>query len=90
MRKLDPRAAAVRDKDDDYPAGALAALLSPCILLTRNHKEFGAHGVRTAMQGVDAVMGIIEVGIGEMRMQAVMMEPATPLRLAAAAAALFQ
>jgi hypothetical protein len=38
--------------------------------------------VRTAMQDVDAVMGIIEVGIGEMRMQAVMMEPAAPLRLA--------
>jgi hypothetical protein len=83
LRKLDPRAAAVRDKDaDDYPAGALAALLSPCILLTRNHKDFAALGVRTTTQGVDAVMGVIEVGVGEMRMQAVIMVPVAPVRLA--------
>ena len=56
LRKLDPRAADVCDKDaDDYPAAALAALLSPCILLTHNHKDFAALGVHASKQGVDAV-----------------------------------
>ena len=85
LRKLDPRAAAVRDKDaDDYPAAALAALLSPCILLTHNHKDFAALGVHTSKQGVDAVMGVIAVDIGELRLRAVVMVPTGPAQLAIA------
>lgn len=85
LRKLDPRATAVRDKDaDDYPAAALAALLSPCILLTRNHKDFAALGVHTPKQGVDAVMGVIAVDIGVVHMHAVLMVPALPTQLAVA------
>jgi hypothetical protein len=35
LRELDPRALLVRDRDtDDFPAAALAALLSPCLLPT--------------------------------------------------------
>ena len=83
LRKLDPRAAAIRGKDaDDYPAAALAALLSPCILLTHNHKDFAALGVHTSKQGVDAVMGVIAVDIGELRLQAVVMVPTGPAQLA--------
>src|SRR5215470_6366998 len=42
MRQADPRALEVRDRDrKDFPAAAVAALLSPCLLLTRNYKHFG-------------------------------------------------
>lgn len=49
---------------DDFPAAALAALLSPCLLLTHNYKHFGALGVRTRMQGVDSVMAVLAINIG--------------------------
>jgi hypothetical protein len=85
LRQLDPRATAVRDKDaDDYPAAALAALLSPCILLTHNHKDFTTLGVRTSKQGIDAVMAVIAVDIGELHLQAVLMVPTAPVQLAVA------
>jgi hypothetical protein len=84
LRQLDPRALSVRDSDtDDYPAAALAALLSPCILLTHNHNDFSALGMHTTSQGVDAVMAVIAINIGEMQVQAVLMVPALPIRLAA-------
>jgi len=87
LRQLDPRALAVRSSDaDDYPAAALAALLSPCILLTHNHNDFAALGVHTTSQGVDAVMGVIAINIGEMHVHAVLMVPALPIQLAAAGA----
>lgn len=85
LRQLDPRALSVRDHDaDDYPAAALAALLSPCILLTHNHNDFAALGVHTTSQGVDAVMAVIAINIGEMQVHAVLVVPALPVRLAAA------
>ncbi len=85
LREADPRAADVRDKDaDDYPAAALAAILSPCILLTHNYKDFAALGMHTSKQGVDAVLGVIAVDIGELRLQAVVMVPAAPVQLAVA------
>jgi hypothetical protein len=85
VRRLDPRALSVRDSDsDDYPAAALAALLSPCILLTHNHNDFAALGVHTASQGVDAVMAVVAISVGEMQVHAVVMVPALPARLAAA------
>jgi hypothetical protein len=85
LRQLDPRALSVRDSDaDDYPAAALAALLSPCILLTHNHNDFAALGVHTTSQGIDAVMAVIAINIGEMQVHAVLVVPALPIRLAAA------
>jgi hypothetical protein len=79
LRKLDPRGAAVLARDpDDYPAAALAALLSPCILLTRNHRDFAPLGVRTPTQGVDAILAVIEVRAGETQLQAVAFVPAAP------------
>ena len=66
LRKLDPRALLVHADDvDDYPAAALAALLSPCLLLTHNYKHFGALGVRTREQGLDGVMAVLAINIGE-------------------------
>ena len=80
LRKVDPRATAVLARDpDDYPTAALAALLSPCILLTRNHKDFAPLGVRTPTQGVDAILAVIEVRAGETQLQAVALVPASPV-----------
>lgn len=80
LRKVDPRATAVLARDpDDYPTAALAALLSPCILLTRNHKDFAPLGVRTPTQGVDAILAVIEVRAGETQLQAVAFVPAAPV-----------
>jgi len=76
MRQADPRAQAVRDRDSaDFPAAALAALLSPCLLLTRNTKHFGVLGVRTQTQGVDGVMAAVAINVGEMQLQAVVTCP---------------
>ena len=86
LRQADPRALQVRDRDaDDFPAAALAALLSPCLLLTCNYKHFGALGVRTRSQGVDGVMAVAAINIGEMQVQAVVMIPAAPVMAAGAA-----
>lgn len=80
LRQIDQRALAVRERDaDDYPAAALAALLSPCLLLTHNYKDFGALGVRTESQGVDGVLAILEINIGQVRAQAVVMVPTAPV-----------
>jgi len=85
LRAADPRALAVRDRDAaDYPAAALAALLSPCLLLTRNYKHFGPLGVRTYDQGRDGVLAVAEIRVGETRVQAALMLPAVPLRAAGA------
>jgi hypothetical protein len=81
MRQADPRALEVRDRDrQDFPAAAVAALLSPCLLLTRNYKHFGALGVRTHTQGVDGVMAVVAINIGEMQVHAVVTLPALPFR----------
>jgi hypothetical protein len=92
LRELDDRALRVRDGDgvrlgdeDDLPAAALAALLSPCLLLTHNYKHFGALGVRTRTQGVDGVMAVLAINIGEVQLQAVIWLPELPLRVAGAA-----
>jgi hypothetical protein len=80
VRQIDRRAAAVRKLDsDDYPTAALAALLSPCILLTHNHRDFGPLDVKITSQGVDAVFAAINVKVGETHVQAVVMLPATPV-----------
>lgn len=80
VRCLDGRALAVRDLDaDDYPAAALAALLSPCILLTGNYHHFAPLGVSYSRQGVDAIFAAIDVRVGEHQLQAVTMIPAAPV-----------
>lgn len=79
LRALDSRAAAVRELDpDDYPTAALAALLSPCILLTHNYKHFRPLGIREPTQGVNAVIAVIDIKVGESRLQAVAMVPTVP------------
>src|SRR5260370_336872 len=65
LRQVDRRAQQVSESDpDDYPAAALAALLSPCILLTHNYTDFATLGVRTQSQGVDAVLALVDLTIG--------------------------
>jgi hypothetical protein len=86
LRGADPRALQVRDRDTgDFPAAALAAMLSPCLLLTHNYKHFGALGVHTRAQGVDGVMAVVAINVGEMQVHAVVMLPAVPTRAAGAA-----
>ena len=80
LRRIDRRAAAVRDRDpDDYPTAALTALLSPCILLTRNHRDFSPLDVRGPSQGVDAVFAAVDVKVGETQVRAIMLVPAAPV-----------
>jgi hypothetical protein len=80
LRELDGRATAIRGLDaDDYPAAALAALLSPCVLLTHDVKHFGPLGVQSYSQGVDAAVAAIDVKVGEFRLQAVAAVPAAPI-----------
>lgn len=79
LRQVDGRAIAVRTLDaDDYPAAALAALLSPCVLLTHDRKHFGPLGIQRSSQGVDAIIAALDVKVGEVRLQAVATVPATP------------
>ena len=87
LRRADPRAMEVRDRDaEDFPAAALAALLSPCLLLTCNYKHFGALDVRTRSQAVDGVMAVVAINIGEMQVHAMVMLPAAPVMAVGAAA----
>lgn len=84
--EVDPRAGQVRDRDaDDYPAAALAALLSPCLLLTHNYKHLGALGVHTREQGVDGVMAVAHIRVGDMRVRAAVLVPELPARAAVGA-----
>jgi hypothetical protein len=79
LRQLDQRAVAVRERDaHDYPAAALAALLSPCLLITHNYRHFGPLGVLTSSQGVDGVLAVVRVDLGEARVQAAVAVPALP------------
>ena len=80
LRQIDQRAEAVRLLDsDDYPTAALAALLSPCVLLTRNSRDFGPLNVKVHTQGVDAVFAAVNVKVGETQVQAIVMLPAAPV-----------
>lgn len=83
LRQADERALAVRACDpDDFPAAALAAVLSPCILLTHNYTDFGALGMRTESQGVDGILAGIDLRIGQMYMNVVVLVPAATVRAA--------
>jgi hypothetical protein len=79
VRCLDERALRVQDLDpDDYPAAALATMLSPCILLSGDYHHFSPLGVAYSRQGVDAVFAAIQVRVGERQLEAVAMVPAAP------------
>lgn len=79
LRELDRRATTVRDRDsDDYPTAALAALLSPCILLTHD-KDFGPLGIRERSQGVKAVLAVIDIKDGQIQLLGVAAVPAAPV-----------
>lgn len=81
LRESDPRALAVRDRDrDDFPAAALAALLSPCLLFTHNYQHFGLLGVHAEMQCREGMDAVVEIGIGEARVQAILTIPAVPVQ----------
>lgn len=83
LRQADERALAVRACDpDDYPAAALAAVLSPCILLTHNYTDFGALGVRTESQGVDGILAGINLRVGQMHLNVLVLVPVAPVRAA--------
>lgn len=80
LRSLDARAVAVQNLDpDDFPTAALAALLSPCVLLTTNTRHFAALGVRERSQGADAIVAAFNLRVGETQLQAVAMMPAVPI-----------
>ena len=86
LRAIDARAREVQARDaTDYASAALAALLSPCILLTGD-KDFAALGVREQNQGRDAIVAAIEVKAGERSVSAVTMVPAAPVAAAGAGA----
>ena len=81
LRRLDQRAGEVRELDqDDYPAAALAALLSPCVLLTHNFKDFGPLGMTSWSQGIDAITASIDLHVGQLHLNAVVMVPASENR----------
>lgn len=52
--------------------------------MTRNYRHFGALGVRTHTQGVDGVMAVAAINVGEMQVRVVVTLPAIPVRVAAA------
>ncbi len=80
LRELDDRVAAIRGFDPaDYSTAALAALVSPCILLTHNHKHFRPLGVRDPYQGINAVLAAIDLRLGEAPIQAVATAPVAPV-----------
>jgi hypothetical protein len=82
LRALDPRAGDVQARDaTDYASAALAALLSPCVLLTRD-KDFAALGIDDPRQGTKAIVAAIGVQVGEQRMSAMVTVPAMPVAAA--------
>ena len=70
---------------DDFPAAALAALLSPCLLLTHNYKHFGALGVLTRDQALNGVTSVLAISVGEVRLHAAIAVPTLPFRVVDAA-----
>jgi hypothetical protein len=83
IRELDARAQAVAALDpDDYPTAALAALLSPCILLTHNVRDFAPLGMTRWSQGTDAIIAAVRVEFGDRYAQAAVIVPASPFIVA--------
>lgn len=79
LRELDGRSLAVHQRDpDDFAAASLAALLSPCILLTHD-LDFKALGVNHREQGFFAICLIEDVNDGDAEVRAAAMIPAAPL-----------
>lgn len=79
LKRVDARASEVESLDaDDFPAAALAALLSPAILLTHNFKDFAPLGVRGWSQGTDAVLAAGMVSDGGLTFQGMLILPTAP------------
>lgn len=86
IRRLDQRALSVQSLDsDDFACAALASLLSPCILLTHNYKDFRPLGIQNRDQGVNSAVASIEIRVGESRLRGVTMVPAAPVIVVGAA-----
>jgi hypothetical protein len=86
LRKLDSRALDVRALDaDDYSAASLAALLSPCVLMTRDITDFAPLGMEGLQQGVEAVKSVVALRQAESRVTATAVVPAAPVVLTYAA-----
>ena len=80
LRDVDERSLSVQSLDaDDYAAAALAALLSPCILLTGNFRHFAPLGVVSSNQGVNTIFATIAVGSARQEVQAVTTAPVIPV-----------
>lgn len=80
LRRIDPRAVAVRERDpEDYAAAALAAALSPCIMLTHDVKHFAPLGVRDVGQGTAGISAAVSVRVGEVQFFSVMLVPSAPV-----------
>lgn len=79
LRYFDSRVEAVKALDeDDYPAAALAALLSPCILLTANHRDFHPFGIRSNNQGKNAIIATVRIDQSEQQLMVLAAVPAAP------------
>jgi hypothetical protein len=79
LKDLDTRSLVVRQRDqNDYAAASLAALLSPCILLTHD-LDFDALGVKNREQALFAICLIEDVSDGDAAVKAALMIPGVPL-----------
>ena len=79
LRDLDARSLIVRRRDqDDYAAASLAALLSPCILLTHD-LDFEALGIKHREQAFFAICLVEDVSDGDAAVTAAIMIAGAPL-----------
>jgi hypothetical protein len=79
LRELDERSLAVQQNDkDDYAAGSLAAVLSPCIIMTHD-KDFEPLGFQNYGQAIVAIFLVDDVREGDAQLRAAVMIPTLPL-----------
>jgi len=79
LRELDQRSLAVQQNDeDDYAAAALAAVLSPCVIMTHD-SDFKPLSFQHYQQAILAISLIDDVNDGDASFRAVVMIPAMPL-----------
>lgn len=78
LRELDQRSLEVQQEDeDDYAAASLAALLSPCILMTHD-KDFKPLGVQHYEQAILAIFLVDDVIEGDAQLRTAIMIPTMP------------
>lgn len=72
LRQLDKKALDVKRLDpDDYPTAALAAILSPSILLTHNFKDFSPLGTREWRRGINGIAAVSDIVLGQRNLLAI-------------------